>query len=270
MSKVGENEYIKLLSSGEIANELLGHPQFFESFIQKYEELSYGDQYDINVAHGPGSVSLTKCGEYPEETDGRYVGAKDIVQVRFRIEEIDGHRYLRVDRETSKVCTFPDKGDKLSNSLDVEVYEGTALLGRAFFGDLAGKDYKKDLKPYVGFKKPEISTGHILSGMCPTGIEYIVKGDYSCSVFGRSSADSGLVEKSTVSRFGGRFKGKTTTAAVNVETPNTIDNAADFVVYDKDMNMRLLNPQFKNPTEAKKYYMERYEEFVKGGKKLVK
>ena len=36
------------------------------------------------------------------------------------------------------------------------------------------------------------------------------------------------------------------------------------------MNMRMLNPEFKNPTDAKKYYMDRYAEAIKGGKKLAK
>ena len=270
MTKLGENEYIKLLASGKLPNELLGHAQFFESFVQKYDELSYGEQYDISVAHSSSSVSLTRCGESPEETDGIYVGAKDVTQVRFRVEEQDGHNYLRVDRERSLVHNYPGKGKKLTNTLDVEVYEGTDLLGRALLDIKPNKTFKDEIVPHVAFEQPELTTGHILSGVCPDGIEYKVKGDYTCSVAGRRSAEEGLVEKSTVSRKDGRITGKTTTAAVNVDTPNTIDNAADFVVYDKDMNMRMLNPQFKNPTDAKKYYMERYEEALKGGKKLVK
>lgn len=270
MTKLGEKEYINLLACGELPNELLGHTQFFESFVQKYDELSYGDKYDISVAHSPSTVSITKCGEYPEETDGRYLGAKDVVQVRFRIDEIDEHRYLRIDRERSIVRSYPNKGNKVENTLDVEVYEGTDLLGRAHLGVIPNKEFKQEVKPFVGFDKPEITTGHVLSGLCPNGIEYVVKGDYTCSVAGRKSVEDGLVERSTVSRKDGRITGKTTTAAVNVETPNTIDNAADFVVYDKDMNMRMVVPQFKNPTEAKKHYMERYAEAIKGGKQLVK
>ena len=270
MTKLGEKAYIDLLASGELPNQLLGHSQFFESFVQKYDELSYGDKYDLTVAHSSSTVSLTRRGECPEETDGVYRGAKDVTQVRFRVEEQEGHEYLRVDRERSLVHTYPGKGQKLTNSLDVEVYEGTNLLGRALLEIKPNKMFKEDVKPHVGFEKPELTTGHILSGLCPKGIEYAVKGDYTCSVAGRESYESGLVERSTVSRTDGRITGKTTTAAVNVETPNTIDNAADFVVYDKDMNMRMLNPDFKNPTDAKKYYMERYAEAIKGGNKLAK
>ena len=270
MTKLGEKAYIDLLATGELPNELLGHAQFFESFVEKYDGLSYGDKYDLTVEHSPSTVTLTRRGECPEETDGIYVGASDVTQVRFRVEEQEGHNYLRVDRERSLVHNYPGKGKKLVNALDVEVYEGTDLLGRALLEVKPNKMVKDDVKPHVAFDKPEITTGHVLSGLCPDGIEYVVKGDYTCSVAGRKSAADGLVEKSTVSRTDGRMTGKTTTAAVNLETPNTIDNAADFVVYDKDMNMRMLNPEFKNPTDAKKYYMDRYAEAIKGRKKLAK
>lgn len=270
MTKLGEKAYIDLLATGKLPNELLGHAQFFESFVEKYDGLSYGDKYDLTVAHSPSTVTLTRRGECPEETDGVYRGASDVTQVRFRVEEQEGRNFLRVDRERSLVHNYPGKGKKVSNSLDVEVYEGTALLGRALFVVSPNKMYKDDVKPHIAFEKPEITTGHILSGMCPDGIEYQVKGDYTCSVAGRESYESGLVEKSTVSRKDGRITGKATSAIVDLENPNTIDNAADFVLYDKDMNMRVLNPEFKTPTEAKKFYTERYAEAIKEGKKLAK
>ena len=98
--------------------------------------------------------------------------------------------------------------------------------------------------------------------MIPEGIEYIVAGDYSCHVAGRTSYESGLVEKSTVSRRGGKYTGKSSTAAVNLENPMTIDNSADFVVYDRGMHMIRLNENFKTPTEAKEYFMQRYAESI--------
>lgn len=270
MSQRAEFEYAKLLDDNVVDQELVNHPQFYQSFMRKYDDLSVDGRDAVEVSVGKDYIALAKRSDYPQATNGIYVGYKDVTSVTFTIEELHEHKYFRVDRECSSVYTFPKKGDSLSNSLDTEIYEENALLGRAYFGDLAGDTYGHNLTPFLGFRKPNLTAGYILQGMIPQGINYLVAGDYACHVAGRSSYEQGLVQKSSQSRRSGVYDGSFSVAAVNLENTMTIDNAADIVIYDKDMNMIRFNTYFKTPQEAKEATQERYEKAIGKSKSKVK
>ena len=268
MSQRAEFEYVKLLDDNIVSQELVNHPQFYQSFMRKYDDLSVDGRDAVKVSVGRDYITLAKSSNFPEATNGVYVGYKDVTSVTFTLEELREHKYFRVDRECSTVYTFPNKGDSLSNYLETEIYEDNVMLGRAYFGDLAGENYGYNLTPYLGFRKPNLTTGHILQGLIPDGVNRLISGDYSCHVAGRFSYEDGLVQKSSASRKGGVYDAIFSVAAVNLENPMTIDNSADIVIYDKNQNMIRLNTYFKTPQEAKNAAQARYEEAI-GVKKKV-
>lgn len=270
MSKKAEFEYAKLLDNNIVSQELISHPQFYQSFMRKFDDLSIDGTYDVEVSVGKDYVALSKSSNYPEATNGVFVGYRDVTSVTFGIEEFHDHKYFRVERDCSSVHTIPQVGDSLGNSSEVEIYEENALLGRSHFGNYDNKPSgKRD--PYLGFTKPRLSVGYILNGMVPTTLSHDIPGDYVCHIAGRPSYESGLVRKASASRTSGRFDGSHAVAAVNLENPMTIDNAADIVVYDKDNNILRYNTYFSSPSEAQEATQAKYASAIRGDvKRLAK
>ena len=260
MSKKAEEQYARLLEDGMISDRLLEHPQFYRSFVRKFDEISVDGKYALDCRITEHKLSLERRGYYPSDTNGIYYGVKDITRITFEAKEFHGKPYLWIEREHSSVHSFPERGEQITNSSEIEVYEENVLLGRASFSDLPGDQYDHNLTPYLGFKKPGFNIGFILQGMIPLDISHTLVRDYVCHVAGRASYESGIVEKSTVSRRGGKYTGKSSVAAVNLENPMTIHNSADFVVYDEGMNVTYLNKSFKTPKQAREYFANIYLE----------
>ncbi len=268
MSIQAEANYARLLEEKKVSHELVEHPQFYRSFVKKFDEMSVDGKYTLNVHISGDRLTLVRYSDYPNATNGYYDGYKDVTGTTFSLEHQWDKTYFRVERDCSSVYTIPKKGDALTNSSEVEIYEDNALLGRSYFADLAGNNVGGHITPALGFRKPHLTAGFILQGMIPQEISHLVAGDYVCNVAGRVNYEQGLVQKASVSRTNGKYKGGFSVAAVNLENTMTIDNAADIVIYDKDMNMIRFNTYFASPQEAKEASQLRYEEAI-GKKKAV-
>ena len=268
MSKQAEFEYAKLLENNIVNQELVSHPQFYQSFMRKFDDLSVDGRDKVEVSVGKDYIALSKRSNYPDATNGIFVGYKDVTSVSFTLEDFHEHKYFRVERDCSSVHTFPKKGDSLGNSSEIELYEDNVLLGRSLFGNYESKPYCKR-EPYLGFTKPILSAGYILNGMLPTTLSHDIPGNYVCHIAGRYSYEDGLVKKASASRTDGKFDGNYSVAAVNLENPMTIDNAADIVIYDKDNNMVRYNTYYSSPKEAQESAQLRYSEAIGVSKKVA-
>jgi hypothetical protein len=268
MSKQAEFEYAKILENNIVSQELVGHPQFYQSFMRKYDDLSVDGRDKVEVSIGRDYIALSKRSNYPDATNGIFVSYKDVTSVTFGLEDFHDHKYFRVERDCSSVHTFPNRGDSLGNSSEIELYEDNVLLGRSHFGNYDSKPYGKR-EPYLGFTKPKLSAGYILNGMLPTTLSHDIPGNYVCHIAGRYSYEDGLVKKASACRTDGRYDGSYSVAAVNLENPMTIDNAADIVIYDKDNNMVRYNTYYNSPKEAQEATQLRYSEAIGKGKKIA-
>lgn len=269
MSQLAELEYSKLLDNENVNQELVNQPQFYKSFIRKFDELSFDGKLQVEINVGTDSITLFGRREFPNATNGLFVGYKDVTGVKFSLENLHEHKYFRVDRECSSVYMFPNRGDKLSNTLNSEVYEDNVLLGRVSFGDdMTGKNFVQKATPYLGFRKPDLSAGYVLQGMIPEGMDYLVSGDYYCHVEGRTSYEQGLVRKSNRSRKDGEYELTSSLAAVNLENTLTIDNSTDVIVYDNMGQVVRNNTCYNSPKEAIEAIQAQYKEAIGKGKTM--
>lgn len=266
MTNNAELEYAKLLESEKVNKALIEHPQFYRSFIREYENATLDGKYPVDINIGTDSITMSRRGNYPDATNGIYYGVKDINSYKFSLETLHDRVFLRIEHDNSTVYTFPQKGDSLSTSRDVQIFEDNALLGRAYFYN--GSDYYGHGQiPYLGFTVPEgMSVGYILDATLPDF--YRIAGNYDYQVSGRTSYESGIIDRS---RQTGRANQHTTTrakASVNLENTFSIDNASDYVTFDSKGQVVSLNSNFSTVDEASRYFQERYSEAIGKGKLL--
>ena len=74
MSKKAEEQYARLLEDGMISDRLLEHPQFYRSFIRKFDEISVDGKYALDCRITEHKLSLERRGYYPSDTNGIYYG----------------------------------------------------------------------------------------------------------------------------------------------------------------------------------------------------
>lgn len=268
MSQLAELEYSKLLNSEGVNQELVNQHQFYKNFIRRFDELSLDGKEPVEINVGMDSITLFGRRDFPNATNGIFVGYKDVVGIKFSLENLHDHNYFRIDRECSYVYTFPNRGDQLNNSVHSEIYEDDVELGNASFFDLAGKNFGQNLKPYLGFKKPDFSAGYVLNGMIPSGMDYLVSGDYDCHVEGRNSYEQGLVKTSKISRKNGEYELRSTLASISLEKPWTLNNTTDQIVYDNMGNVVSFNTYYNSPEEAIEAIQVQYEEAIGKGKTM--
>lgn len=267
MGKYAELEYAKLLENNTIERELIEHPQFYNSFMREYENASLGEKYPVEIRVSNNSIALLRRGNYPDATNGIFYGVKDINCYKLGLERKRDKVYLRIEHDSSTVHTFPQKGDTIANSRDVQIFEDNVLLGRAYFYN-GGNYYQPNITPYLGFTVPDdMSVGYILSGTIPTSMSRIA-GDYDYQVSGRYGYEDGIVKSGRQSRFDGKYETQFYRSSVNLENPFTIDNAIRFVTLDNMGHTVQLHSEFETITEAEKYFQERYLEAIGKGKSL--
>ncbi len=268
MGKYAELEYTKLLENESIDRELLEHPQFYESFLREYENASLGEKYPVEIKVSNNSIALLRRGNYPDATNGIFYGVKDINCYKFSLERKRDKVYLRIEHDSSTVHTFPQKGDNISNSREVQIYEDNVLLGRAYFYN-GGNYYQANITPYLGFTVPEeMSVGYILTGSIPNSMSNRIAGDYDYQVSGRYGYEDGIVKGGRQSRFDNKYDTKYYRSSINLENPFTIDNANRFAILDSMGRTIELHPEFETLSDAEKYFQERYLEAIGKGKTL--
>ena len=260
MSAEGELEYTKLLDSNAVMRELIEHPQFYNSFISKYDELSSGGDIPVEVSVDKDNVSILRRCYYPDATNGVYKGYQDIIKFKFSLQEMWDNKYFRVDGNSSMMYTFP-QGNSLSNSARAEIYEDNALLGKAYFLNVIQGSH--GLNPALGFSQPDLSTGYILNGQIPPIMREKYVGTYSLSVSGRPSYDHGIIRSANLVKSEDSYDVNFGLSAVNLSDSFRLDNAIEIATFDKDNNLTSLREGFSSVEEAKQHFQEMYSDAIR-------
>ena len=81
------------------------------------------EKYPVEIRVSNNSIALLRRGNYPDATNGIFYGVKDINCYKLGLERKRDKVYLRIEHDSSTVHTFPQKGDTIANSRDVQIFE---------------------------------------------------------------------------------------------------------------------------------------------------
>lgn len=236
---LAESEYTKLITSDGVARELIEHPQFKDSFIQRYIELcqlaTRGESIAVNFT--PMDVSLYLDANNPSATNTVYTGKQDKVSYRFSIENHHDRQYLSESMKGVTALRFPSRNkSEHSYQREMRFYYGKEEVARVWCIKDASGPLELNSEPYYYEQfMPQLSIGYALNTEYPPNA---LQGSPNCSFQAMARSIGSNICKSRIVH----VKNDTPTymmteyGTVNPGTPNSLDNIGGGPVKYDELN----------------------------------
>lgn len=236
---LAESEYTNLMTGNGVARELIEHPQFKDSFIQRYIELcqlaTRGES--IAVYFTPSDVSLHLNANNPSATNDIYTGRQDKVSFKFGIENLHDRQYLSERMQGVTALRFPSRNNsEHSYECGLRVFYGDEEVARVYcFKDASGPQELNSEPYYYDKFMPQLSIGYALNTDYP---QNALQGSPNCSFWATARGIGsniwkrrGVIQKNDTPTFM-----KTEYGTVNLENPKSLDNIGGGQVQYDELN----------------------------------
>lgn len=259
MQKV-EFEYEKILSSVGVNKSIVDHPQFRESFMREYRNLSSDGKFNVYVSFDEERVNLSVEQNLPNETNGVYQGYKSFERCSFSVEKKWDDDYFVVRKKSCGIYSQINKGDNVVCTDTLDVYFRNEQVGKMEYTSSNQYNSKMDLSVYT--QTPELMVGFAINGMAPPLLSHY-SGNVRCSSSGRMPG-SAIVRNSLYSCIDGEYSQRSGYSCLNLEKPYELNFTTNFFAELDGMGGFLyIDPNYSSFGEAVNIIQLKYDESIK-------